>query len=118
MLNYVAEKSIQSTIDAHESEVAFITVNPEGTLIATASIKGTKLKVFSADSGDALQILRRGSTNALVTSIVFHPTLNILACCSNKSSIHIFSTKESVDKCIENKQYGFTEGDSSKNLGG
>ncbi len=99
---------------AHESEVAYITVNPEGTLICTASIKGTKLKVFSADSGETLQVLRRGSSNALITSIVFHPTLNILACCSSKSSIHLFSTKVSVTKCIENKQYGFNQATTSK----
>jgi len=54
ILNYVAEKSIQTDVTAHESEVAFITVNPEGTLICTASIKGTKLLVFSADSGEKL----------------------------------------------------------------
>lgn len=84
-------------------------MNPEGTLICTASIKGTKLLVFSADSGENLQVLRRGSQNATITSIVFHPSLNMLACCSSKASIHLFSTKASVDKCIENKQYGFTQ---------
>lgn len=104
----VSEKSIMTSIEAHESEVAYITVNPEGTLIATASIKGTKLKVFSADNGQTLQVLRRGTSNVLITSIVFHPTLNLLACCSVKSSIHIFSTSESVNKCIESKVVGFT----------
>lgn len=99
----VAEKSIQSEIVAHESEVAFIAVNPEGTLICTASIKGTKLKVFSADSGETLQVLRRGTSKAQINSIVFHPSLNMIACCSSKASIHIFSTKISVEKCIENK---------------
>lgn len=96
-------------MQAHESEVAFISVNPEGTLICTASIKGTKLLVFSADSGDKLQTLRRGSSNATITSIVFHPTLNMVACCSSKSSIHIFSTKSSVEECIKKKQYGFNQ---------
>jgi len=74
ILNYVGEKSVQTEVQAHESDVAFISVNPEGTLICTASIKGTKLLVFSADSGDKLQTLRRGTSNATITSIVFHPT--------------------------------------------
>ncbi len=85
---------MQKEIEAHESEVAFITVNAEGTLIATASIKGTKLKVFNAESGDTLHVLRRGTSNATITSIVFHPVMNLLACCSSKSSIHLFSVGE------------------------
>lgn len=33
----VAEKSINSQIQAHESELGALSVNPEGTLIASAS---------------------------------------------------------------------------------
>jgi hypothetical protein len=54
-------------IKAHDSEVAYITVNAAGTLIATASIKGTKLKVFSSVTGETLHTLRRGTSNALIT---------------------------------------------------
>lgn len=91
-------------------------MNPDGTLIATASIKGTKLKVFSADNEKVtpLQVLRRGTQGAVISSIVFHPTQNLLACCSSKSSIHIFSTADSIKKCIENKYYGFQDSDMEK----
>ena len=54
VLNYVADKSIGSTIQAHDSELGFIAVNPDGTLIASASVKGTRIKIFSADGGDTL----------------------------------------------------------------
>jgi hypothetical protein len=78
-------------------------VNAEGTLIATASIKGTIIKVFSAEEGELLQELRRGAGKAFIASIVFHPTMNLIACTSNRTSIHIFEIKKSIEKCIENK---------------
>jgi len=99
----VAEKSLSSTINAHDSELGALQVNPDGTLIASASQKGTVIKIFSADGGETLQTLRRGSSTAVITSIVFHPSLNIIACTSNKSSIHIFEIKKSIEKCIELK---------------
>lgn len=99
----VAEKSIASTIAAHDSDLGFICVNPDGTLIASASVKGTRIKIFSADGGDCLQELRRGSTHALLTQIIFHPSLQMIACCSNKNSIHIYEIKQAVSKCIEQK---------------
>jgi len=55
VLNYVAEKSLKSLINAHESELGALSVNPDGTLIASASQKGTVIKIFSADGGETLQ---------------------------------------------------------------
>jgi hypothetical protein len=37
VLNYVAEKAMSSVIQAHETELGALSVNPEGTLIASAS---------------------------------------------------------------------------------
>ena len=71
-------------------------MNPDGTLIASASCKGTVIKIFGADGGETLQTLRRGSGNAIINDIVFHPTLHIIACTSNKTSIHIFEIKEAI----------------------
>lgn len=75
-------------------------MNPEGTLIAAASVKGTVIKIFSADGGELLQHLRRGSKATHITSIVFHPTLHLLACTSDRDSIHLFEIKKAIDKCI------------------
>jgi WD40 repeat protein len=98
--------------------LGFLAVNPDGTLIASCSAKGHRIKIFSADGGDMLQELRRGSTSALLTSIIFHPNLNLIACCSNKASIHIYEIKKSIEKCIESKQFGFSQGDTTKNAEG
>jgi hypothetical protein len=47
----VVDKSIENTILAHESEVGALAVNSEGTLIATASTKGTIIRIFSSEEG-------------------------------------------------------------------
>ena len=93
-------------------------MNADGTLIATASIKGTIIRIFSAEEGVLLQELRRGSGKAFITSLIFHPTLNMIACTSNRSSIHLFEIKKSVEKCIETKHVGFSNGDTQKNPDG
>ena len=111
----VVDKSIESVIQGHESEVGALAVNPEGTLIATASVRGTIIRVFSAEEGVLLQELRRGSGKAFITSITFHPTINMLACTSDRTSIHLFEIKKSVEKCIETKHVGFSNGDVAKN---
>lgn len=108
VLNYVVDKSIENVIQAHDSDIGALTVNPMGTLIASASTKGTVIRIFSAEGGEHLQELRRGSNKAVITELIFHPTLYLIACSSNKTSIHLFEIKKSVKKCIENKEYGFT----------
>jgi WD40 repeat protein len=92
----VTDKGIHVEINAHESDVGALAVNAEGTLIASASIRGTIIRVFSAEDGKCLQELRRGSGKAFITSIIFHPTLHLIACTSNKSSIHLFEINKST----------------------
>jgi WD40 repeat protein len=50
----VVDKRIEGKIQAHESDVGALAVNPEGTLIASASTKGTIIRIFSAEEGDLL----------------------------------------------------------------
>ena len=76
------------------------------------------IKIFGADGGETLQTLRRGSGNAIINDIVFHPTLHIIACTSNRTSIHIFEIKEAIQKCIELRQYGFSQTDAQRNTDG
>lgn len=102
------DKSIDLLIPAHDTEIGAIAVNPEGTLLASASSRGHIIKLFSTDGGDVVQELKRGNSKAEIQSIVFHPTLYLLACTSSKSSIHIFEFKKAVDKCIETRQFGFS----------
>ncbi len=108
----MVDKSIESIIKSHESDVGALAMNSEGTLAATASMRGTIIRVFSAENGELLQELRRGSNKAFITGIMFHPSLNILACTSDHSSVHLFEIKKSIEKCIESRHVGFSDENS------
>ena len=114
----VVDKSIDLVIPAHDTEIGAMAVNPEGTLIASASARGHIIKIYSTDGGEVVQELKRGNSKAEITQIVFHPTQYILACSSSKSSIHIFEIKKAVEKCIQTRQFGFSNGDLNKNIEG
>jgi len=99
----VVDKSIDLVIPAHDAEIGAMAVNPEGTLIASASGRGRIIKIYSTDGGEVVQELKRGNSNAEINGLVFHPNSYILACTSSKSSIHIFEIKKAVDKCIQTR---------------
>ena len=116
VLNYVVDKSIDLVIPSHDTEIGAMAVNPEGTMIASASARGRIIKIYSTDGGEVVQELKRGNGKADITGIVFHPNTYILACTSSKSSIHIFEIKKAVEKCIQTRQFGFSNGDLTKNV--
>ena len=78
-------------IPAHESELAAIALNQQGTRLATASDKGTLLRVFDTHTGELLKELRRGMERAGINCICFNRTTEFLACSSNKGTVHVFS---------------------------
>ena len=74
----------------HQSEIASLAMTPEGSIIASASIQGTLLRIFDRRSGTLLHELRRGMDKALIKSLVFHPLGHWIACISDKETLHIF----------------------------
>ncbi len=58
----MVDKSIDLVIPAHDTEVGSLAVNPEGTLIASASNRGHIIKIYSTDGGDVVQELKRGNS--------------------------------------------------------
>lgn len=59
--------------------------------LATASDKGTLIRVFDTYSGELLQELRRGMDRAEIFSLAFNAASSFLACSSCKGTVHIFS---------------------------
>ena len=86
---YDARKS--TIITAHESDLARLALSGDGALVATASDKGTLLRVFDTHTGAQLRELRRGVDRAAVYSIAFDAEAKFLACSSDKGTVHIFS---------------------------
>ncbi|OOF97447.1 hypothetical protein ASPCADRAFT_206277 [Aspergillus carbonarius ITEM 5010] len=79
-----------NVIEAHRSPLACITLNNDGTLIATASDKGTIIRVFSVPDGHKLYQFRRGSIPSRIYSMSFNTTSTLLCVSSSTETIHLF----------------------------
>ena len=77
-------------IQAHKSPVTALAFNYDGTLLATASDKGTIIRVYSVPDGKRLYQFRRGSTHARVHHMAFNLQSNMLCVCADTDTIHIF----------------------------
>ncbi|KAG7291414.1 hypothetical protein NEMBOFW57_001433 [Staphylotrichum longicolle] len=79
-----------SIIPAHTSAVKAVQLSPDGEMLATASEMGTLIRVFSTSNCARLVELRRGIDPATIFSLAFNPSGTMLACTSDKSTLHIF----------------------------
>lgn len=59
-----ASSSSPVTINAHQGELACIALNPQASMVATASNKGTLIRVWDVVRKNQLVELRRGSDPA------------------------------------------------------
>lgn len=95
-----------SIIAAHSASLVSLTLSACGSLLATASKKGTLVRVWST-TGTAvaagktrttikavLQMeLRRGTEQAVILSMAFAPDRSVLAAASDKGTIHFFNLR-------------------------
>lgn len=83
-------------IAAHESVVACMATDMNGLMLATASEKGTILRVWDTSrdgAGEKLQEMRRGADRAEIHSMTFNGSGEFLVVSSDKGTVHIFSIK-------------------------
>eukprot|EP00842_Homolaphlyctis_polyrhiza_P006559 jgi/Hompol1/6904/HPOL_002771-RA len=81
-------------IQAHKSPLSCISFNFDGTMIATASDKGTVIRVFSVPQGQKLFQFRRGTYAARIYSMAFDLGNTFLAVSSDSDTVHIFKLDE------------------------
>ena len=92
-------------INAHKNEIIAMAMNYDGSLIASASERGTIIKIFKTKDGSLLQELRRGTEPAEIYSLAFDFKSRYIACSSNKGTVHIFYIKnEEIDDNNKNQK--------------
>lgn len=94
------EKSPQD-IMAHDSPLSCIALNLPGTRLATASEKGTLIRIFDTAAGTQLNELRRGANVATIYCINFSQDSALLCVSSDHGTVHVFATEDEDKK---NKQ--------------
>lgn len=79
-----------NVVEAHKSPLSCIAFNNDGTKLATASDKGTIIRVFSVPDAGKLYQFRRGSMPARIFSMAFNIASTLLCVSSATETVHIF----------------------------
>lgn len=78
---------------AHDSRIACFATTQDGRFVATASSKGTLIRIFNSLDGSLLQEVRRGADKAVIYSLAFSSNAQWLALSSDKGTVHVFGLK-------------------------
>jgi len=97
------------TFKAHQSQIGSLELDHTGKRVATASEKGTVIRIFDSETGTLLTELRRGSEYAQIFSLAFDVNSKWLACSSDTCTVHIFSLNA-------NKKEGTAAGDENSQV--
>ncbi|KAF8512041.1 WD40 repeat-like protein [Gautieria morchelliformis] len=102
--------TLANVIRAHKAPISFLALNSTGTLLATASDKGTVIRVWSVPGAEKLYQFRRGTREARIYSINFNTVSTLLAVSSAHDTVHIFrlgsqdkSSKNSAERGVAGK---------------
>lgn len=102
-------------INAHEHSLAALVLNADGTLLATASDRGTCIRIFKTEDGSLFQEFRRGTLPAKIYSLAFNSTNEWFACTSDHSTVHIFMLNKESSKIDEEKKVENVNNNSNNN---
>ncbi|XP_031102864.1 autophagy-related protein 18a-like [Ipomoea triloba] len=105
--HYASKKT--KFIMAHTSRVACFALTNDGKMLATASSKGTLVRVFNTFEGSMLQEVRRGADRAEIYSLAFNSTAHWLAVSSDKGTVHVFSLKADLESTEVEKAHDPSE---------
>lgn len=98
-------------ISAHDGDLAHLALSLDGTRLATASEKGTLIRVYDPANATLLHEFRRGADRATIYSIAFSPTNEYVACSSDKGTVHVWGMPEISHEDNEN---GISQTESSR----
>jgi len=94
---YTSEQKVSSApvvVNAHKNELVCLAINQAGSLVATASTKGTLVRIWDTARRVQLVELRRGADQARIYCINFSCSDEWLCCSSDKGTVHIFALQD------------------------
>mmetsp|Transcript_12964 Transcript_12964/g.30871 ORF Transcript_12964/g.30871 Transcript_12964/m.30871 type:complete len:402 (-) Transcript_12964:253-1458(-) len=94
---------------AHHKQVSCLAFNRDGSLLASASKKGTLVRVWATSQTHApmlLKELRRGTLDADILSLSFCAKSELVSCASDSGTMHLFAISDSGDEAPASS-YGF-----------
>lgn len=84
---------------AHQNPLGCIALNSCGTMVGTASILGTVIKLFRTKDGECLYELRMASIHHEIRDIAIRGDGQFIAATSNSFKVHIFKLNNPEDAC-------------------
>lgn len=82
------------TYKAHDNDIEMICLSNDGTYMATASSKGTIIRVVELAKGNLVRELRRGSQPTTIYSLSFNSNNENLLCSGSSGTVHLFDLKK------------------------
>ena len=126
-------------VDAHESALGALALSVDGSLLATASERGTVIRLFDTrgvtiggsssaggrdestppvSSSVPLREFRRGVERATISCLTFSLDSNWLGCASDHGTVHIFQSHDPNDPSADNNRGNKTKWTSSSSMTG
>ena len=99
-----------SQIATHNSKISCLSINKDGTIIATTSDKGTIIRIFTTFGGIKFTEFRRGTKYVTMNCITFDQNNRFIGCTSNGGTLHIFSIIGIMKTLNENSQLNNKKG--------
>lgn len=84
-------------IEAHSHDIECLEMSYGGKYIASASKKGTIIRVFKVADGKVLQEFRRGIDNARIMSLCFDVSGTMLGLSSDSGTVHVYMIQTGED---------------------
>lgn len=87
------DRRIEAIIMCHQGSIAAMAMNRRGDLLATASEKGTLIRIWKVDSQNPTCpfMFRRGADKAEINDLQFSRNSSYIAATSDHNTIHVFS---------------------------
>jgi autophagy-related protein 18 len=84
------------TAFAHKAPVQALCMNPTGQLLATASCKGTMVRLFSLPALDMVFSFRRGTSPCRIFGLLFSRDSALVCASASSGTVHVFRNSEKM----------------------